>query len=71
MNYLMIFLRSCYAMRYIIQYNSVLSALYDIHLADAGVEVVLRLHGRWWDVVRAPPDLHLRLPVLGRRLGLV
>lgn len=41
------------------------------HLADGSVEVVVGVHGWRWDVVGAPPDLHLRLAVFGRRLGLV
>lgn len=41
------------------------------HLADGSVEVVVRVHGWRWDVIGAPPDLHLRLAVFGRRLGLV
>lgn len=41
------------------------------HLADGGVEVVLGVHGWRWDVIGASPDLHLRLAVFGRRLGLV
>ncbi len=41
------------------------------HLADGGVEVVLGVHGWRWGVIGASPDLHLRLAVFGRRLGLV
>ena len=41
-------------------------------VVDDGVVVgVVRLHGRGRRVERPPPDLHLLLAVLGRRLGLV
>lgn len=32
---------------------------------------MLGVHGWWWDVVGASPDLHLGLAVFGRRLSLV
>ena len=32
---------------------------------------MLLIHGGWWDVKGAPPDLHLFLPMLSGRLCLV
>ncbi|EAW49945.1 hCG2024376 [Homo sapiens] len=34
------------------------------YLTDVAVERMVGLHRRWWDIIGAPPDLHLGLTML-------
>lgn len=47
------------------------SILVDVVFNDGFVELVIGLHGGWWSVERAAPDLNLLLAVLLGSLGLV
>lgn len=41
------------------------------YLTDVAVEGMVGLHGRWRDVIRAPPDLDLRLTMFGSSFCLI